>query len=104
GGTPPYTFSATGLPAGITLSGAQLTGQCTASSTNVVLQVTDSYFGSASVGPQSLNCNPVPQITTASPLPGGQIGNSYNVAISTNATFHPPGAAPYTWDITSGSS
>jgi len=43
GGTPPYTFQATGLPAGVTLSNGAITGKPTASGTfTVTLSVADS--------------------------------------------------------------
>ena len=103
GGTSPYTFSASGLPAGMSLSGNQIVGQCTASSTNVTLGVMDNIGGAASVGPIALHCNPAPQITTASPLPNAQLNVSYSAQLSTNAVFDPPGAAPFTWSAPSNS-
>src|ERR1035441_6933051 len=47
GGTPPYVFSVTGLPAGMSFHNSnaveiQVVGQCTASSSNVIVTVTDS--------------------------------------------------------------
>lgn len=43
GGTPPYTFSATGLPAGLSVTGSSITGTPTAAGTpSVTLTVTDS--------------------------------------------------------------
>lgn len=70
GGTAPYTFSATGLPAGISLNSSnQLVGMCTASSTNVMITVTDSQTpspASAASGPLVLQCDPATaQITIA---------------------------------------
>jgi hypothetical protein len=48
GGTPPYTWSASGLPAGLQISGATITGTPTAAgSASVTLTVTDSQQGSA---------------------------------------------------------
>jgi hypothetical protein len=98
GGTPPYTFQATGLPAGITLNvNNTLVGQCTASSGTVELSVIDSVNGSVSVGPLSIPCNPAPLITSPSPLPNGKVDQGYIFQFMTNASFDSPGAAPYTW-------
>jgi hypothetical protein len=97
GGTPPYTFQATGLPTGINLNVNTLVGQCTASSANVELSVIDSVNGSVSVGPLFINCNPSPLITNPSPLPNGKVDQGYIFQFMTNATFDSPGAAPYKW-------
>ena len=107
GGLPPYSFSVSGLPAGLSVnSGNLITGVCTgSSSTSVMITVTDSATptpSTASVGPLSLYCNPAPQITNASPLPVGVIGAAYSVAFTTNAVDSPPGAAPYTWSLSQG--
>jgi hypothetical protein len=103
GGTSPFTYNATGLPAGLSLAGGAIVGECTASSTNVMLGVVDSLGGTASAGPYSLNCNPAPQITNTSPLPNGTVGTSYNVQLTTNAVYDAPGAAPYSWSVTANS-
>ena len=103
GGTPPYTFHATGLPAGITLDVNTLVGQCTASSSTVELSVTDSVNGSVSVGPLFINCNPSPLITSPSPLPGGQVDQGYIFQFMTNASFDSPGAAPFAWTTVASS-
>ena len=56
GGTPPFTYQATGLPAGLNLSVDTIVGQCTASSTNVTLSAIDNY-----------GVKPVPVMVTAVP-------------------------------------
>ncbi len=105
GGNGPYTFSATGLPTGITLNASnQLVGQCQASSTGVVLRVVDSQtpFPGTATLTVALNCNPAPQITDASPLPDGTPGVAYDHQFTTNASYNPPGAAPFSWTLTPG--
>ena len=98
GGVTPYVFSATGLPAGLNInSGNQIAGQCTASSTNVILKVTDSSLASASVGPLSVTCNPAPSITTTSPLPHGIINTAYSTNITATG-----GTAPITYAVSLG--
>ena len=99
GGTPPFTYQATGLPAGLNLSVDTIVGQCTASSTNVTLSAIDNYGVTVSVGPLSLNCNPKPLIANTSPLPNGQVNTYYSVQLNTNAVYDPPGVAPYTWSV-----
>jgi large repetitive protein len=93
GGTPPYTWAASGLPAGITATIAGvLSGTPTASgSFNIAATVTDSAGAQASktfpitIAPASLT------ITTAS-LPNGQVGVAYNAQLAATG-----GTPPYTW-------
>ncbi len=106
GGTAPYTFSASGLPAGLIISGATgaITGTpaegCAALST-VAVTVTDSALPS----PQSAKVNlsltvavPAQQtsklaIVTTS-LPSGTAGVAYNGGIAASG-----GTAPYTFGV-----
>ncbi len=91
GGLTPYTFSATGLPAGLSLNSSnQIVGQCTASASAVMLSVTDSGGATSSVGPLSVLCNPTPQITTTS-LASGLVGTSYNQPITVTGGTPPIG-------------
>ena len=78
GGTPPYTWSATGLPAGIVVNGSQLTGIALVPGPyNVVLQVQDSLGVLTSANlTLVVAVLSAPSITTAS-LPGGTVGLSY---------------------------
>jgi hypothetical protein len=101
GGTPPFTYSAFNLPLGLTINGNQITGQCSAptSATNVTLLAEDTVNGLAQAGPFTINCNPAPQITNTSPLPGGAVATNYSVQLTTNAVYDAPGAAPYTWTV-----
>ena len=95
GGTPSYTFSATGLPAGLNInSGNQIVGQCTASSTNVMLKVTDSTLASVSVGPLSVTCNPAPSVTTSSPLTDATVGVPYSKTLQVSG-----GTPTFTWSL-----
>ena len=101
GGISPYLFSATGLPAGLTFNSSnQIVGKCTASSTNVMLTVTDSETpvpGQVSVGPLSVTCNAAPLITTASPLADGIVNTPYSATIQMSG-----GTAPIGWSLTPG--
>jgi CSLREA domain-containing protein len=82
-GTAPYTFQATNLPPGLSLTPDTLNiiGNCTASSTTVELSVKDSAGATASAGPLTIVCNPVPQITTMS-LPAVYVNQPYSTQIS----------------------
>ncbi|MFZ3262496.1 MAG: choice-of-anchor D domain-containing protein [Terriglobales bacterium] len=103
GGLAPYTFSAAGLPSGLSLNSSnQIVGNCTASSSDVTIEVTDSASMTVSLTGMTLYCNPAPQITNTSPLPSGLAGTPYSVQFMTNAVYDPPGAAPYTWSLTRG--
>ena len=97
GGVPGYTFSATGLPAGLSVTGTDILGQCTASSANVVLKVTDSASNTAIVGPLTVNCNPYPSITTTSPLPAGFTNTPYSTTIQMSG-----GTPKITWTLIPG--
>ena len=100
GGVPPYNYSATGLPTGLQLTGDLIAGQCTASSTNVMLQVTDSATPApnvASVGPLTVTCNAFPAITSTSPLADGIVNKPYSATIQMTG-----GTGPIAWSLTPG--
>ncbi len=107
GGVPYYSFTVSGLPPGLSVSSGNLiVGQCTGqSSTGVIISVLDNAsptHNTVNVGPLTLHCNPAPVITNASPLPMGVVNVNYSATFTTNATFDPPGAAPYQWSLNSG--
>jgi hypothetical protein len=97
GGTTPYSWSATGLPAGLninTTTGAISGTPTTAGTSTVAVTVTDSTSPTHLTATKNLTIvvlNPL-TITTASPLPGGTVNAAYNATV--NATG---GTAPYTW-------
>ncbi|GAA2987651.1 S8 family serine peptidase [Actinokineospora diospyrosa] len=96
GGTTPYTWTASGLPAGIELNAASLTGTPTAEGTNTVaVTVTDAAGATAST-------TFTWTITAASDLsvldPGdqtGKVGEETGIKISASG-----GTEPYTWTTT----
>jgi hypothetical protein len=101
GGTTPYTFTATGLPAGLSISAAgQITGTPGATGTStVVITVTDSTTPThltATSGNLSLVIGPAPSITTTSPLPNGFVGVAYTAPAITGTG----GTPPYTFTAT----
>ena len=97
-GATPYTWTATPLPAGLTLSGAVISGTPTAAATtNVVNTVTDKAGGTASKTlPLVIAAAPPSALTiTTSSLPGGQVTAPY-----TTTLVAANGATPYTWTAT----
>ena len=106
GGTGPYTFSLVSgtLPAGLSLSGATISGTLTNVGTyDFTIRVTDSNtppfttdkaFTMDVVFPPGL----ILSISTASPLPSGNQGTSYSQTLTPTG-----GVAPYTWSLVSGS-
>jgi hypothetical protein len=77
GGTAPYTFTSTALPAGLTLSsGGAISGTPTAAgTTNFTVTIHDS-LGATATQNDSITINAAPQITTLS-LPNASVGVAY---------------------------
>lgn len=104
GGAPPYTWTITGLPQGLTSNGAQISGTPTQSGTfTITVRINDSEATPVQVQVQlSLTINPASSaplsITTTSPLPGGTLGNAYTTNITATG-----GTAPYSFSLASGS-
>jgi len=99
GGTAPYTWTATGLPAGLSLSGNIISGAPTIAGTHaIVVRVQDSRGQSAEqsltivVAPPAAS---VPLAITTVALPGGTVGVSYTSVLTARG-----GVAPYTWTVT----
>ncbi len=95
GGTPPFTWTATGVPAGLIFSNAGLlSGTPTASGTfTIAVTVTDSARISAS-GNFSLTVGTNLAISTAS-LPNGTVGTAYTASVAATG-----GVPPYTFSAT----
>ena len=96
GGTAPYTFTATGLPAGLSISaGGSITGTPTAAgSFTAVITATDSTNPTHLTATLNLPITIAPPqlaITTTS-LPGGTVGAAYNATVAATG-----GTTPYTF-------
>jgi hypothetical protein len=100
-GVTPYTWSATGLPGGLTLNSSTgvISGTPTATGQfPLSISVTDSAIPKQSkVKTLNLAVCEALQITSASPLPGGQVGANYTQTLTAAG-----GQAPYSWSIQSG--
>jgi predicted outer membrane repeat protein len=103
-GTPPYgnwQVIAGALPPGLSL--APGTGQLTGTPTtpgpySFTIQTTDATPLNASKA-FTMTINPLPTITTATPLPGGTVSTPYSVTFAATG-----GTLPYTnWAVTAGS-
>ncbi len=96
GGTPPYTWTVTGLPAGLSASAAgAITGTPTAAATaSVSLTVTDSA-GAHATATLPLTVAPAALVITTSSLPGATIGSAYSTSLAATG-----GSPPYTWIVT----
>ncbi len=99
GGTTPYTWSASGLPPGLTISrsgpsGALISGTPTAAgSYNITISVTDKN-GASSMSQFAITIGPALAISTTS-LPNGIVGTPYSAQLQATG-----GVAPYTWSAT----
>uniref|UniRef100_Q01XH1 Ig family protein n=1 Tax=Solibacter usitatus (strain Ellin6076) TaxID=234267 RepID=Q01XH1_SOLUE len=81
GGNPPYTWAATGLPAGVSLSATgTLTGAPAAGTISFSVQTADQQKQTASTS-CSLRINPKPAISTTS-LPDGSAGTPYSAPVA----------------------
>jgi len=98
GGVGPYSWSASGLPGGLTLSaGGVLSGTPTAAGTvTFPVSVTDVYGGTANKN-FSLTIIAAPVITTGSELPTGEISVPYSQTLGVTG-----GTSPYSWTVESG--
>jgi hypothetical protein len=104
GGVPPYAWSITGLPAGLTFNASTgvITGPLAASATTsstVVIQVTDSSPTTVSSPALTLTVTPGPGITTGATLPNGEVGAAYSQTLAASGGS----GAGYTWSLTGGS-
>ncbi len=94
GGTAPYSWAATGLPTGITVSGNKLLGTPTSAGTkSVELTVTDGHSKTATVT-LSLVVRPVVTISTTA-VPDGIVGHVMNAQLEAVG-----GTMPYGWSAT----
>lgn len=92
GGTPPYTWTATGLPAGLSVSGSAISGTPTAAgAASFTLQVADAT-GNNTTRQLSVTINPAPLQITTTALPAGTVGVPYSQALAASG-----GTPPYTW-------
>ena len=100
GGIPPYTWTVTGLPDGVTANGATIGGSpTTAGKFTVTVSVKDSQPGSApqtkSYGVTVAPIPPPPLLITTVSLSNGVVGTPYNANITASG-----GATPYTFSAT----
>jgi hypothetical protein len=94
GGTPPFTYSAAGLPAGLSLSGTTVSGTpSVAGDYTVNLTATDAA-NQSSTAPVPLRIGVPPLVITTASLPGGTVGVPYQAPISVSG-----GLAPYSVNV-----
>jgi len=98
GGKPPLTWGATGLPAGLTCSAAGVISGIPAAfgDLTITVTVTDSASPPGTDSePLALKVYPALEITTASPLPEGKVGDAYTATLVATG-----GKTPRTWGAT----
>ncbi|MDQ2944672.1 MAG: Ig domain-containing protein, partial [Acidobacteriota bacterium] len=100
GGTSPYTFSAGGLPAGLSVSGNQIIGTPSAAgSFTVTLQVRDSASPANTASkPVPLTINNTPVTVATSTLANGTVGSPYSATLTAAG-----GTGTYTFSLANGS-
>jgi hypothetical protein len=90
-GAPPYSWSATGLPSGLTMSTGGTISGTTTSVGSFLLTVTVTDSNQVSVSPSfTLTVAAAPTITNASPVPGATIASPYTLALTATG-----GVTPY---------
>ncbi|HEX7133670.1 MAG TPA: DUF4214 domain-containing protein [Iamia sp.] len=95
GGKPPYTWTATGLPAGLAVSGQQITGTPTAAGTfDVDVEVTDAEGGTEQAELDLVIASNAPTITT------GELNDTRAAVPFAGALAATGGTPPYTWTAT----
>ncbi|HUO29752.1 MAG TPA: putative Ig domain-containing protein [Bryobacteraceae bacterium] len=98
GGAGGYTWSASGLPAGLSLSTAGLiSGTPGVAAVTSTFNVTVTDSASATV-PKSFTLPVAISITTTSPLANGSVGTAYNQTLAGQG-----GLLPYSWSLAAGS-
>ncbi len=100
GGAPPYTWSTTAVAPGLALnsSGAIAGTPTTAGTFNFTAQVTDSAGQAASkTFSITITGSSAFSIMTASPLPGGMVGQNYMQVLTASG-----GTPPYRWTVGPG--
>ena len=100
GGAPPYSYSASGVPAGLTFSAGTLSGQEQTPGTYTIGVVVTDHNGTSVSGNYSFTITgpaPVTLSITTSSLPNGFVGQPYS------QTLGAAGGAPgYTWTQSGG--
>ena len=104
GGVPPYTWQASGLPAGLSISPGPISGGLISGTTNSVgsfsVDVTiRDVARKTDTRRLTLRANALLVISTASPLPAGVVGASYSQTLAASG-----GRPSYTWSVAAGSS
>ena len=95
GGDGNYIWSATGLPAGLAFdpSGGVISGKPTAVGSSTVTVTLDDQLGDDTVTKSyTLTVHAAPSISTASPLPVGELSAAYSATLAGAA-----GTTPYSW-------
>ncbi len=95
GGNTPYAWSQSGLPAGLTLNSSTgaITGTPTGTPGTAPVSITmTEATGTLVSSTLSLAVGAAPSITTATPLPAGDVTVAYNTTVTGSG-----GTLPYTW-------
>ncbi|MEO6804493.1 MAG: putative Ig domain-containing protein [Granulicella sp.] len=101
GGTPTYTCTITGLPAGLTSNSCSITGTPTVAGTSTLsVTATDSSTPTpvTTTGPATLVINPPPTLALTGTLPNAVVGTPYSQTVQATG-----GIAPYSYSVTTGS-
>lgn len=104
-GRAPYTWSAVGVPAGLSFSGAVLSGRPTAVPGSYVMNVnlTDNSGCPASASyTVVIGCNTI-TINNASPLVNGSVGTAYSQTLTAALSGTSVPAQTWNWSLDSGS-
>ncbi len=98
GGVPPYTYSASGLPPGISFSAGTFSGKPTIAGTYpLTLTATDSRNLTVSVNASITVTGALPVTVSSSSLAAGTVGQTYSQNLTASG-----GQPPYSWSLSGG--